>query len=84
MAIKLNPSWVVNVENTIPILSPALVYPNMMTQNVKNVKTVFFIPVITKVTIVTQNELAISNGSSFTRNEKKNDVALYPPSEISR
>jgi hypothetical protein len=59
-------------------------YPNMMSQKEKKVTTVVFIWVTTNMKTVTPNEPKISNGISFTRNEAKNDVALYPPSEISR
>lgn len=56
----------------------------MMTQNEKNVNTVVLICVSTSMNTVTPNDPKISRGSSLTRNEKKNDVGLYPPSEISR
>ena len=84
MTVMLNPALLTKVEKAIPILSPALIYPNMITQNEKKVTTVTFIRVITSKKTVTIKDAMISNGTSFTKKEKKNEVTLYPPSEISR
>ena len=54
-----------------------------MTQNEKKVNTVVCIRVITSMNTVTPKDPKSSSGSSFTRKEKKKDVGLYPPSEIS-
>lgn len=76
MTVMLKPAWAVNVEKARPILSPVLIYPNMMIQNEKNVRTVVLSFVSTSIKTTTPNEPTISNGSSFAMNEKKNDVAL--------
>ena len=70
MTVILNPAWVANVEKAMPILSPVLIYPNMMTQNEKKVRTVVFIFVMTSMNTVTPKDPNISNGNSFTKNEK--------------
>lgn len=83
MTAMLRPAWDTRVEKAIPMLSPVLMYPNIMTQNEKKVSTVVCIRVRTSMNRVTTRDPTISNGNSFTKNEKKNDVELYPPSEIS-
>lgn len=81
--VMLKPAWEAKVEKATPILSPALINPNMMAQNEKKVKTVVCIRVTTSMSTVTSKDPTSSSGSSFTKNEKKKDVGLYPPSEIS-
>lgn len=83
MMVMLKPAWDAKVEKASPILSPVLMYPNMMTQNEKKVNTVVCILVMTNMNTVTPKDPKSSSGSSFTRKEKKKDVGLYPPSEIS-
>jgi hypothetical protein len=80
----LKPACEAKVEKARPTLSPVLMKPNMMIQKEKKVRTVVVILVSTSINNVTPNDANTSRGSSLTRYEKKNDVGLYPPSEISR
>lgn len=76
MTVILNPAWEAKVEKAIPTLSPVLIYPNMITQNEKNVKTVVCMRVITNMNTVTPKDPKISRGNSLTKKEKKKDVTL--------
>lgn len=81
--VMLKPVWETKVEKASPILSPVLMYPNMMAQNERKVNAVVCIWVRTSMNTVAHKDAKSSRGSSFARKEKKKDVGLYPPSEIS-